>query len=109
MEDDFTTWVVNAPIPVYKRLPDSLEVLHIMAPETRVEVELVARSVREIIMVHKRSHLPHLREIRLEPPSTSKEDASALEIPALQQEANDAGIRLRKVEYSERYEGVVSN
>jgi hypothetical protein len=60
-------------------------------------------------MVHKRSHLPHLRQIRLEAPSTSKEDASALEIPALQQEANDAGIRLRKVEYSERYEGVVSN
>lgn len=105
VEEDYTTWVVNAPIPMYKRLPDSLEVLHIMAPENQGEVELVAQGVRNIIPVPKvRSHLPHLHEIRLEAPSKAKGDASALGIPALQQDANYAGIRLRKLECSERYE-----
>ncbi|OKP07431.1 hypothetical protein PENSUB_6020 [Penicillium subrubescens] len=52
-EDDPTTWVVNAPIPVYKRLPDCLEVLHIMAPKEQEEVKLVAQSVRDIIKVRK--------------------------------------------------------
>ncbi|KAJ5875278.1 uncharacterized protein N7473_012625 [Penicillium subrubescens] len=89
-EDDPTTWVVNAPIPVYKRLPDCLEVLHIMAPKEQEEVKLVAQSVRDII------------KIRLEAPPPSR-DASALDIPTLQQEAKDAGMKLQKVKYTARY------
>jgi hypothetical protein len=52
-EYNYTTWVANAPLPVYKKLPDSFEVLHILAPEDQVEVELVAQSVRDIIRVRK--------------------------------------------------------
>jgi hypothetical protein len=102
-EDDPTTWVVNAPIPVYKRLPDCLEVLHIMAPKEQEEVKLVAQSVRDIIKVRKvRTYLQHLREIRLKAPPPFR-DASALDIPTLQQEVKDAGMKLQKVKYTARY------
>jgi hypothetical protein len=101
-EDDDTIWLVNALIPVYKRLPDSLEVLHIMVPEDQGEFELVVESVGDIILARKvQSYLSHLREIRLEAPFEG--DGSAFGVLAVQHEANNAGIRLRKLDVSTHY------
>ncbi|KAJ5355109.1 uncharacterized protein N7496_012321 [Penicillium cataractarum] len=98
---DYTTWVINANIALYKRLPESLQVLHIMIPEGREEFDLLVESVREMIRMRKLRSAPHLREIRLEAPFEG--DGSAFGVLSMQNEASDAGIRLRNLDTSRQY------
>lgn len=96
---DYTALVTNASMPLYKRLPKSLEVLHIKDPDRPVEFQLVIEGVRELIrMQQAKSCFSHLREIRLEAPFEG--DGSAFGVSIVQQEASGAGIRLRKLDIS---------
>lgn len=96
---DYTALVTNASMPLYKRLPKSLEVLHIKDPDGLDEFELVIEGVRELIRIQQaNSCLSHLREIRLEAPFEG--DGSAFGVSIVQQEASSAGIRLRKLDIS---------
>ena len=93
------TWVINSAILFYKRMPDSLEVLHIVSLDDQKDFECAVESVREMIHMHKESLcLPRLREIRLEAPFEG--DGLAFGVLAVQQEETDVGIRLRKLDIS---------
>ncbi|KAJ5091739.1 hypothetical protein NUU61_006609 [Penicillium alfredii] len=85
----------NAKIPLYRRLPQSLEMLHVMRPGNQDRFRLLMVAIRQIIQ-HNSAYFPRLREICLEVPFEG--DGTAFDMPSLQQGVEREGVRLRKLD-----------
>ncbi|KAL5339445.1 hypothetical protein BJX70DRAFT_153122 [Aspergillus crustosus] len=89
--------VIN--IPLYDRLPKSLEVLRVTGFSTLEQMQFLIDDCHRVLQ--HRSRFPRLRELSIEAPFDDPENT--IDTKALQQEARHADVLLRKIDNTEPF------
>ncbi|KAI9371610.1 hypothetical protein BJX61DRAFT_17384 [Aspergillus egyptiacus] len=87
-------------IPLYDRLPESLEVLHITGFCTSQQMRFLIEDCCRLLQ--RRPQFPRLRELCIETPP---DDNGVSDMKVLEEDARQANILLRKVDNAEYYFG----